>query len=167
MQRFMNALKAQAASLDRSVGQPRFGLVKSVDPARYAARVALQPEGTLSGWLPVLSFWVGANWGAVCLPAVGDQVLVVAQEGDAEHGVIVGASYSDLARAPVAPPGELWLVHGSGASLQLCNDGTVRIVGDLHVSGDVYDRQGSLARLRGHYDSHVHGGPGSAASPQD
>jgi len=167
MEQFLNALKAQAASLDRSLGQPRFGVVASVDPARYAARVSLQPEGVLTGWLPVLSAWTGAGWGAVCLPAPGDQVLVVPQEGDAEHGVIVGASYSDAVRAPVAPAGELWLVHRSGAALHLRNDGTIGIVGDLHVDGDVYDRQGSLARLRGHYDAHTHGSVGAPPNPQD
>lgn len=167
MERLLNVLKAQAASLDRSLGQPRFGIVTSVDPARYAARVSLQPEGVLTGWLPVLSAWAGAGWGAVCLPAPGNQVLVVPQEGDAEHGVIVGASYSDVARAPAAPTGELWLVHASGAALHLCNDGTVRIVGDLHVDGDVCDSQGSLSRLRGHYDEHTHGSFGSVPSPLD
>ena len=167
MDRFLNALKAHAASLDRSLGQPRFGVVTSVDPTRYAARVSLQPEGTLTGWLPVLSAWTGAGWGAVCLPAAGAQVLVVPQEGDAEHGVIVGASYSDVARPPAAPAGELWLVHSSGAALHLCNDGTVRIAGDLHVTGDVYDQQGSLARLRGHYDTHTHASLSSAPDPQD
>ena len=167
MERLLNALKAQAASLDRALGQPRFGVVASVDPARYAARVSLQPEGVLTGWLPVLSAWTGAGWGAVCLPTPGDQVLVVPQEGDAEHGVIVGASYSDAARAPAAPVGELWLVHRSGAALHLCNDGTVQIAGDLHVAGDSYDQQGSLARLRGHYDSHTHASLGSPPGPQD
>jgi hypothetical protein len=28
--------------------------------------------------------------------------------------------------------------------------------GDLHVAGDVYDKQGSLSRLRGHYNGHTH-----------
>ncbi len=28
--------------------------------------------------------------------------------------------------------------------------------GDLHVAGDVYDAAGSLSRLRGHYDAHIH-----------
>ena len=167
MDRFLNVLKAQAASLDRLLGQPRFGVVASVDPARYAARVLLQPEGVLTGWLPVLSAWAGAGWGMVCLPAPGDQVLVVPQEGDAEHGVIVGANYSDAARAPAAPAGELWLVHSSGAALHLCNDGAVRITGDLRVGGDVYDQHGSLARLRGHYDAHSHGIAGSVPNPQD
>ena len=70
MDRFLNIVKAHAAALDRAQGQPRFGLVASVDPQRYAVRVSLQPEGVLSGWLPVLSQWVGAGWGIACLPAV-------------------------------------------------------------------------------------------------
>jgi phage baseplate assembly protein gpV len=167
MDRLLNTLKAQAASLDRAAGQPRFGLVTSVDPGRYAARVALQPEGVITGWLPVLSCWTGAGWGVVCLPDVGQQVLVVPQEGDAEHGVIVGASFSDSSRAPAAPAGELWLMHRSGSALQLRNDGTVRVTGDLHVDGDVYDRSGSLSRFRNHYDLHRHAKSGSPPDLQD
>ena len=167
MERFLNAVKAQAAALDRMQGQARFALVASVDPARYAARVRLMPEDVLTGWLPIVSPWVGAGWGVVCPPSPGDQVLVVAQEGDAENGVILGGSFSDAARAPAAPAGELWLVHASGAALRLRNDGTVRVSGDLHVDGDVYDRAGSLARLRGHYDQHVHAGIGAPTSAPD
>jgi hypothetical protein len=95
--------------------------------------------------------------------------LVLPQEGSADNGVIVGGSFSDAARPPQnAPAGEFWLVHSSGSFLKLTNDGSVQINGDLHVAGDVYDRSGSLSRLRGHYDQHTH--PGSAAtapSPQD
>ncbi len=167
MDQFLNALKAQAAALDGAHAQPRFATVTSVDPARYAVRVTLQPEGVLTGWLPVLSAWTGAGWGLVCPPSPGDQVLVLAQEGDAEHGIVVGATYSDAARPPPSASGELWLVHRSGTSLCLSNDGTVRIQGDLHVSGDVYDNHGSLAQLRGHYNAHVHPGIGARGTPQD
>jgi phage baseplate assembly protein gpV len=177
MDRFLNAIKAHAAALDRAQGQPRFGVVISVDPTRYAARVTLQPENVATGWLPVLSAWVGAGWGIACLPAVGDQVLVLAQEGDADNGIIVGCSFSDGARPPSAPPGELWLVHASGSAIKLENDGVVHVQGDLHVagnilaSGDVSDLAGTMARLRGHYDDHTHtdsrGGSTSGPTPQD
>ena len=166
MDRFLNALKAQASTLDHAFGQPRFGVVSSVNPTAATARVMLQPEGVLTGWLPVLSPWVGAGWGIACPPSPGDQVLVLAQEGDAEHGVIVGRAFSDAQRTPVAPSGELWLVHRSGSFLKLRNDGTVQVNGDLHVAGDVYDRNGSLDRLRQHYDVHIHGS-GPAPTPQD
>jgi phage baseplate assembly protein gpV len=171
MDRFVNALKGQAGQLDQIQAQPRFGLVTSVDPVNATVRVMLQPESVLSGWLPVMSPWVGAGWGMSCPPSPGDQVLVLAQEGDAEHGVVVGRAFSAAASAPPAPAGELWLVHQSGSFLKLQNDGTVQISGDLHVDGDVYDRHGSLASLRGAYDQHIHtdsrGGPTSTTSQQD
>jgi hypothetical protein len=47
----------------------------------------------------------------------------------------------------------------------------VYVNGDLHVNGDVYDRNGSLAQLRGHYNTHVHddpqGGTTGTPDPQD
>ncbi len=167
----MNALKGTAGRLDQIQAQPRFGLVTSVDPVNATVRVMLQPESVLSGWLPVLSPWVGAGWGMSCPPAPGDQVLVLAQEGDAEHGIVVGRAFSKVAAAPQAPSGELWLVHQSGSFLKLRNDGTVQVSGDLHVAGDIYDRHGSLATLREHYDQHIHtdsrGGSTSIANAQD
>lgn len=168
MDRLLNAIKGQAAALDRGQGQPRFGIITSVDPSAYAARVVLQPEGVLTGWLPILSPWVGRGWGFVALPSPGDQVLVIPQEGDAEHGVVIGSSYSSTNRPPTAQPGELRIVHSSGSSLVFANDGTVRLEGDLQVTGDIADRHGSLSQLRAHYNQHIH--PGAAAThpvPQD
>lgn len=156
MDRLLNIIKQQAGALDQGGSQPRFGTVTSVDPAAATAKVTLQPEGVLSGWLPVLSPWTGPGWGMSCPPSPGDQVLVLAQEGDAEHGVIVGRTYSSGQAPPAAPVGELWLVHNSGSFIKLRNDGTLLIRGDVHVEGDIYDRQGSLSRLRGHYDVHTH-----------
>lgn len=154
--RLANAIKGHAASLDQSTGQIKFGTITSVNFQNSTARVLIQPESVLSGWLPVLSQWVGNGWGMVCLPNPGDQVLLVPQEGDIEQGVIIGRSFSDKQMPPVAPGGEFWLVHETGSFLKLCNDGTIRIKGDLHVQGDVYDRQGSMADLRTHYNSHTH-----------
>ena len=171
MDRLLNALKAHSGAQDSAGGQPRFGVVTSVDAGAGTARVQLQPEGVLTGWLPVLSCWVGDGWGVSCPPSTGDQVLVLPQEGDAEHGVIAGRSWSRGAKAPATPVGELWLTHKSGSFLRLLNDGTVSVKGDLHVDGDVYDRHGSLAQLRGHYNEHRHtdpqGGMVSPPQPQD
>ena len=164
MQRLRDAIRNQAGSVDRTLGQPRFGVVTSFNQANYTARVKLQPEGTLTGWLPVLSPWTGGGWGMVCPLAAGDQVLVVPQEGNAEHGVIVGRTYSNLSTPPQSPAGEMWIVHSSGASLQLKANGTVAISGDLHVSGDVYDSHGSLSHLRELYDTHVHNIPSGGAT---
>ena len=158
MERLLNAIRVQAGTLDRTFGQPRFATVTSFDSSSFTARVQLQPEGVITGWLPVLSPWTGAGWGMVCPLLAGDQVLVLPQEGDAGHGVIVGRAFSELAPPPVTPTGEVWLSHPSGSRLCLRNDGTVYIAGDLHVGGEVYDVHGSLGHLRQHYNSHTHVG---------
>lgn len=171
MDRLLNAFKAHSGAQDAAVGQPRFAKVTSVDPKLGTVRVQLQPEGVLTGWLPVLSQWVGTGWGLSCPPSPGDQVLVIPQEGDAENGIVVGRAWSQDASVPETPVGELWLTHKSGSYLRLLNDGTVSVKGDLHVSGNIYDQHGSLDQLRGHYNQHKHsvpqGGTTSTPSPQD
>jgi phage baseplate assembly protein gpV len=166
MHAFWNAVKASAAGLDGLAGVARFGLVSSFDPNAYAARVMLQPENVLSGWLPILSAWVGAGWGLAAPLTPGDQVLVVAQEGDAEHGVIVGCVWSAVDQPMAVPAGELWMRHRSGSFMKLLNDGTislfagtVNVAGNLVVSGDISDRggaHGTVAALRQAYDVHTH-----------
>lgn len=156
MERFLNALKLQANALDQTQSRPRFATVASVDVTSATARVMLQPEGVLTGWLPVLSLWTGAGWGMVCPPSPGDQVLVIGQEGDADNGVVIGGAFSNKRPPPPAPLGEFWLVHATGTCLKLRNDGSVQVVGDLYVTGDVYDAHGPLSRLRAAYDSHIH-----------
>jgi phage baseplate assembly protein V len=151
-----NIIKSHASTLDQSVGQVKFATVTSVNTANATARVIIQPEGVLSGWLPILSLWVGNGWGMACPPTPGDQVLLVPQEGDVEQGIIVGRVFSVKQVAPPAPSGEFWLLHQSGSFLKLSNDGTIRVNGDLHVAGDVYDQHGSISALRAHYNSHTH-----------
>ena len=183
MDSLANIIKTHASSLDETIAQPRFGLVSSVDPVHATARVLLQPEGVLTGWLPVLSPWTGSGWGMSCPPSPGDQVFVLAQEGAAEHGVIVGRAFSLAEICPPAEAGELWLTHASGTSLKLTNDGTIYIngpvslngdlfvFGDIRASGTVADGHGPLSGLRQHYDAHTHtdsrGGATTAPSPQD
>ena len=73
----------------------RHALVTSFDPQRYLAKVAFQPEGQESGWLPIETGHIGNGYGiAVGLQpgdgkTTGDQVVVRYQEGDFESGKIV------------------------------------------------------------------------------
>ena len=68
---------------------------------------------------------------------------------------------------PPGAPGELRLVHRSGAALHLGNDGKVRIEGDLIVNGDIADRYGTLERLRRQYDRHSHPAHNAPTAAQD
>lgn len=159
-------MKAHASSLDGLQGVTRFGLVSSFDPNAYAARILIQPENVLTGWLPVLSPWVGAGWGLGAPLSPGAQVLVIAQEADAENGVVVGCVWSAVDKPVPAPAGELWLVHQTGSYLKLHNDGSiamqapvVNVTGNLVVSGDISDQggaHGTLGAFRTAYDGHTH-----------
>ena len=163
MYRLTNALKSHSASLDSTTGQAKFGIVASINYQSAMGRVTIQPDGVLSGWLPILSQWTGNGWGLICLPSPGDQVLVLPQEGDVEQGVIVGGAFSTKQTPPQAAEGEFWIVHKSGSFLKLSNDGSVRINGDLHVQGDVYDSHGALSHLRSNVQlSHPHCAPSYA-----
>lgn len=185
MEAWLNAIRAQAGMVAGATGQLRCGIVQSVDPASYCAKVTLQPENVVTGWLPIASSWVGAGWGLVAPPTPGQQVVVLAQEGRAEHGIILGGLFSLAAQPPQAPSGELWLVHQAGACLKLHNDGsiegratvwtltgTIQLDGNLVASGDISDQGGSrgtLGALRTIYDAHIHpdvqNGPGRTGLP--
>ncbi|MBX5454335.1 MAG: phage baseplate assembly protein V [Acidobacteriia bacterium] len=175
MDRFLNAMKAYASALDYARGHARFGVITSFDPVRYLARVTMEPEGVLSGWLPVLTPWLGNGWGLAAPLVPGTQVLVLAQEGHAEHGVIVGGAFSAVNPAPQAPAGEFWLVHQSGSFFKLQSDGSVAISapvvtisGNLVVTGDISDKSGAHGTLDGFrsaYDQHVHTAGTATTSP--
>src|ERR1700733_4193944 len=92
----------------------RHGLVTSYDPKNHLAKVAFQPEGQESGWLPIETGHIGAGYGiaiglqpggggssvpnlgglgntpqsGVTNQTSGDQVIVQVQEGDFEPGKI-------------------------------------------------------------------------------
>lgn len=179
MARLMEALTQQAGARSDTMGRIAMGTVQSYNPAAHTARVIFQPDGVLSGWLPVATMNAGNGWSIQSGLAPGTQVVVAPHEGDPDSGVILGALHSTLALPPKVasapspsshPPTtnvaatETLMVHPSGSVFRMCDDGsvfikaTVNIQGDLHVLGDVFDKHGSLDRLRGNYNTHAHMG---------
>ncbi len=189
MQHFLNAMKAQAAAMDAARGQPRWGIVVSVDAVNHVARVMIQPEEVLSGWLPVSPLVGGGGWGVVALPQQGQQVVVIPDCGDAEHGIIIGGGFSDTDMAPSVKsaftgdatpgqPGELLLVSSGGAVVRLCLDGTLyssgtwnhegtfNVKGDVTVTGEVTGKVGGQSvTLTEHEHPTAPEGAPSAPSP--
>ena len=167
----LEAFRRRLAGSDTGTARPRIGSIASVDRDNGVARVLIQPEGVLTGWLPLLSLWTGNGWGMSCPPSQGDQVLLLFQENDADNGVIIGSLYSNSVLPPQAQVGEFVLRHRSGSSISLLNSGVISIQGDLRVEGDIYDSHGSLSRFRKNYDAHIHhisnGAITSIPSPQD
>jgi phage baseplate assembly protein gpV len=127
--------------------QNRWGVVESVDPARMAVRVLIQPEGVLSGWLPIQGAAASSGWTMLAVPSIGDMACVVPDAGEA-LGSVSGFAHNDGRLAPKAPsgltggnssavPGELLFIGKGGTTVRLCADGTLLIVGDINVRGSI------------------------------
>jgi hypothetical protein len=129
----LNAIRLQAQRAMADLASTRVGLITSYEPANFSVRVALQPEGVITGWLPLCSPWIGNGWGMFAAPSVGDMVAVHFFGGDLEAGFVEGRLFNDVDRPLAAPSAEFWLVHKSGSSLKFTNDGTVT----LHTQADL------------------------------
>lgn len=122
-----NAMRLQAQRALASVVSSRIGQIKSYDPSTFTARVQLQPDSIMTGWLPVASPWIGNGWGLFAAPNIDDMVAVEYINGDLEAGTVVGRFWN-LEDLPLpVPSGEFWLVHKKGASFKLKNDGSLTI----------------------------------------
>lgn len=136
--RLLNAMRMHAGAMDALTGQPRWAVVTSFDPVKYTAKVQYGPNDApsdtpvISGWLPVVSAMVGPNWGMVTPLQAGQQVFVVPDGGNHDHGVILGGTWSMSSQAPQpggssATSGE-WAVQGAtGTYIRLFEDGRASI----------------------------------------
>ena len=188
MRALLNSMRVQADMANSGRASVRLAIVSSYDPGNYCAKVRIQPEDTETGWLPVVSPWVGNGWGLFAPPTPGDLVEVQFQEADIEAGFVCQRFYNDTDRPLAVQSGEFWLVHKSGSFLKFHNDGTVELTavgtltgtapqwnhtGPVHIAGnvvttgditagqDIYDRngtKGTLQHVRDNYDVHTHGG---------
>ena len=165
-----DAIKRHVGAMLAGIAHHRHAVVTSVNPADHTVKVTLQPEGVLSGWIPCGTVGVGAA-SLVIPPNVGDQVLVAPAEGSADHWRVISRIFDDSNQVPVSPitgkpptSGEVGIFAG-GAYLHM-SGGRIYLAGDVHVDGDLYDRHGSLDRLRQAYDAHAHTGvePGNGKS---
>ena len=139
MKRLLNQVRiqAQAALSDRS--SVKTGLVSGYDATNYSVKVTLQPENIETGWLPLLSPWVGNGWGMFCAPSIGDMVEVQFEQGGAEAAFACMRFYNNTDRPLSVPSGEFWLVHKLGQSFKLTNDGKVTVT----------DKAGSVIVMNG------------------
>ncbi len=133
MRGLLNAMRAQADMAGSGRASVRLAIVSSYDPGNYCAKVRIQPEDTETGWLPVVSPWVGNGWGLFAPPTPGDLVEVQFQEDDIEAGFVCQRFYNDTDRPLTVQSGEFWLVHKSGAFFKLTNDGKALINGQLEI----------------------------------
>jgi uncharacterized protein involved in type VI secretion and phage assembly len=195
MREMLNIMRLQALQAMGERACTRLGLISSYDPANYAVRVAIQPEGNLTGWIPLLSPWVGNGWGMFCPPTIGDMVEVQFQEADHDAALSCMRVFNDQNRPLTVPSGEFWLVHKSGSLLKFHNDGSIEVTASagitytatshafkgpvtmdqtLIVTQDISDKngaKGTVQHIRDNYDAHTHSGVqtggGSTGTPSN
>lgn len=120
-----NLMRREAERAMSRKASTLMGFVSAYDPSKYAAKVVLQPDGVETGFIPIGSPWVGNGFGFSAGPNIGDMVDVHFQEWGKGAPYVSLRFYGNKARAPGAPSGEMWMVHKSGASIKLKNDGTL------------------------------------------
>jgi len=130
----LQALRATAGKISSRIGQ-----VISYNHAKFTVKVALQPDGLESGWLPIASPWTGNGWGMFAAPNIGDLVIVGFTSDDLNAGIVLGRLYYQDNRPLDVLTGEFWLVHSKGQSVKLTNDGKLT----------VSDGQGATAAFNG------------------
>ncbi len=125
----------------RREGLVRYGRVTEVDPAKARARVTFGGESK-SAWLP----WLAQGAGTVSAwspPAVGEQVVVMAQSGDTAQAVIVGSVFSGQNRAP-SDDGGMYRIKLGMSSITMTDSQIT-----LHSNGSTLTLDASGAALNG------------------
>lgn len=141
--RFQNEIRKHALAVGNLRSHAKIGTISGYDPNKQAVKVLLQPEGNETGWIPLGSLWVGNDWGLVCAPKLGSQVEVSFVDGHPEAGSANLRFFSNKEVGPAAPAGEFWLVHSSGQSIKLTNDGKLTL-NDGHGASIQLDGGGNI-----------------------
>lgn len=133
----------------RTVGaSTALGVVCRIDDPEHLGRVQVSLPGLgglESDWLEVMSVGAGAGKGLMALPDVGDQVLVLAIDGDPGRGVIIGGLYGAGG----------W--PDSGIESDAVRRFTLKTPGGQRV---LLDDHGELIRLENNRGSYVELSPG-------
>jgi phage baseplate assembly protein V len=143
MKGILNAVRLQVQRAMASMISSRFGSITNFDPNTFTARVMLQPDNVMTGWLQVSCPWIGNGWGMFAPPNIGDLVDVLYTNSDLQSGVIALRSYNQVNRPLPVKSGEFWLVHKSGAFFKLTNDGKLS-VSDGHGATVTLNGDGSI-----------------------
>ena len=128
MEGWLNIIRREAERcIDRRASGLRIGTVQSYDPAAHAVKLQLQPEGTLTGWLPLASIGVGNGFGAYVGATAGQTYAAYFHEGDVEAGVVVGRLPNDSDAAVSTQSGETIIKSPTGSLISLLKDGSITV----------------------------------------
>lgn len=140
----LNLMRREAERVvDRRAAGIRVGLVQSYDPAAHAVKLALQPEGTLTGWLPLSVIGVGNGFGVYVGATTGHAYAAYFHEGDLEAGIIIGRLPTDAETPVSVQSGEIVIQSPTGSLFKLLQDGSVTVQ-DKNSAQIVMDGSGNI-----------------------
>jgi phage baseplate assembly protein gpV len=128
-----NAMRQQQS--DDLTG-PRTGTITSYDPDNGVVKVAIQPEGRETNWIPLDCPGVGNGWGFQIGPQIGDEVTVSFDSSDPNLGKVNARHTNSINKPMPVPSGEIWAIHESGALLKFNADGTVSLHSGVAINYD-------------------------------
>lgn len=150
MEDHLNVIRREAERVDVRSTSWAVGVIDSYDKATHSAKVKLQPEGVVSGLLPLNSLAIGKSFGIHVAPKVGDPVLVHFHEGDREAGLIMGRFFTDAHQPVGIEEGEYLLKHEKGQQVFFKKDGTFLIIGKDGSNAQIeIDPDGTILLTRG------------------
>lgn len=128
MEGLLNIVRREAQIVaERAAGGIRIGTVTSYDPATHSVKLALQPEGTQTGWMPLTAAGVGSGFGVYVGATVGQAFAAFFHEGDIEAGIIIGRLPTDQEPPVSVQSGEIVIQSPTGSLVSLLKDGTVTL----------------------------------------
>ena len=167
----LTEMAAKIAEIERRLATTmRHGTVAQVNPATGLVRLDLG-EGT--GGAPLLSPWIryAQTGGALKVhspPSVGQQMTLMAPDGDFEQGVAMPMAFSTANPSPSAA-GDATVITIGAVTLTLMGDGLTAVVGGVTLSvtaAGVAITGGAVTHNGANIgSSHTHGG--IATGPQD
>lgn len=181
MMHMMNQISMRSQMATAGFSGTRQGVITAYDPVEYAIKVALQPTGEETGWIPLGTPWAGNGWGMAAGPMIDAEVQIDFDSGQIGVQMAGNQFYNNVDRCPGPPSGEFWIVHQSGSLLKFLNTGEILVSsglkltytapqhhftgGDvlidqnLTVVGNVSDQNGAhgnIQTIRTTYNGHTH-----------
>jgi uncharacterized protein involved in type VI secretion and phage assembly len=131
--KLLNLMKLHSQMATSGVAYSRYGTITNYDPDNYKVRVIIEPQDTedstksITGWLPLMSAFVGPEWGMFAPPTIGAICAVHFSEGSFLSPFVSMLGFNNKNRPLSVQSDEFWIVHKSGSFLKFTNDGNVSI----------------------------------------
>lgn len=119
------------------------GIVTSYDPQTHAVKVSLQPEGQLTGWIPLRQSAASNGAGNHMAPNVGDFASIAFHEDDRDAATVTGFFFNHQSQPTEVQAGEWLYKHSSGSLLYFKADGSLQAL-DKAGSSAVLDGTGNI-----------------------